>query len=68
MKVIIESPGLEARGTAPDNSPIVKYLRSLGFEYTRTRSADGRSMLEFYLNLFDEPSMTAGSNNVPNRP
>jgi ribosomal protein S18 acetylase RimI-like enzyme len=68
MKVIIESPDLEVPGAAPGDSPIIKYLRSLGFEHTRRRSTDGRSMLEFYLNLYDDPSMTAGSNEMPRRP
>jgi hypothetical protein len=68
MKVIIESPNLEVPGVPPGDSPIITHLRSLGFQHARNRSTDGRSMLEFYLNLYDDPSMTVGSNEMPHRP
>jgi N-acetylglutamate synthase-like GNAT family acetyltransferase len=54
LKVVIESPGLEPQRSGGEGSSIVTYLRSLGFEYTRTREERGRSMLEFYLNLYQE--------------
>jgi hypothetical protein len=59
LKVVIESPGLEPQRSGAEGSLIVTYLRSLGFEYTRTHDAHGRSMLEFYLNLYQEPQGTS---------
>lgn len=52
LKIAIESPGLEIR-VEPEESAIVTYLRDLGFEYSRTHQSDGRTMLEFYLNLYE---------------
>jgi hypothetical protein len=59
QKVVIESPGLEPMPSSGEESSIVRYLRSLGFEYTRTHEKGGRSNLEFYLNLYEEPRSTS---------
>ena len=55
LKVVIESSRLESRGAGGDQPPILAYLRSLGFEYTRTQQVGARRMLEFYLNLYEGP-------------
>lgn len=59
LKMAIDSPGFEPRISSGEESSIVQYLRSLGFEYTRTHEQGGRSMLEFYLNLYGGPQSTS---------
>jgi len=42
----------------PDNdpSPVVKLLDRQGFQYTRTKNVHGKDLLEFYLDLYRQPS------------
>lgn len=42
----------------PDNdpSPVVKLLDRQGFQYARTKNVHGKDLLEFYLDLYRQPS------------
>ena len=45
----------------PDNdpSPVVELLDRKGFQYTRTKNVHGKDLLEFYLDLYRQPSPPA---------
>lgn len=57
LKVNIESPGFASPQPGESEPSIVQYLRSLGFEYARTHEKAGRTVLEFYLNLYEQPDI-----------